>query len=97
VSRTKYTYATGGKYVAISTPYTAEYTPYTAECSNPWISRVVEESRVDFHYIFQSRDGLVGIGQQPLIVRLPRTLYTEVQPIKIVIALARDPLGWRRT
>jgi len=49
VSRTKYTYATGGKYVAISTPYTAEYTPYTAECSNPWISRVVEESRVDFH------------------------------------------------
>ena len=38
VSRTKYTYATGGKYVAISTPYTAEYTPYTAECSNPWIS-----------------------------------------------------------
>jgi hypothetical protein len=50
-----------------------------------------------FIYIFQSRDGLVGIGQQPLIVRLPRTLYTEVQPIKIVIALARDPLGWRRT
>jgi hypothetical protein len=48
VSRTKYTYATGGKYVAISTPYTAEYTPYTAECSNPWISQVVEESRVNF-------------------------------------------------
>jgi len=23
--------------------------------------------------------------------------YMEVRPIKIVIALARDPLGWRRT
>jgi hypothetical protein len=43
----------------------------------PGLVRWLKNQESIFIHIFQSRDGLVGIGQQPLIVRLPRTLYKQ--------------------